>query len=101
MRQSPPAWRHSIVVWCGLDREREVARNAVAGAMKALYKLDYDDFARWCPAGPPEEIAEFVTPYLDAGARDVSLIARGRSIHETIAQAGEVRRLLLRAKSAN
>jgi alkanesulfonate monooxygenase SsuD/methylene tetrahydromethanopterin reductase-like flavin-dependent oxidoreductase (luciferase family) len=94
--RSVATWRHSIVVWCGLDLDRAVARNSVAGAMKALYKLDYDDFARWCPAGPPEEIAEFVAPYLEAGARDVSLIARGRSIHETIAQAAEVRRLLLR-----
>jgi alkanesulfonate monooxygenase SsuD/methylene tetrahydromethanopterin reductase-like flavin-dependent oxidoreductase (luciferase family) len=91
------AWRHEIVVWCGVDRDRAVARSAVAGAMKSLYKLDYDDFARWCPAGTPEEVAEFVAPYLDGGAQDVSLIARGRSLHDTIAHAAEVRRLLLRA----
>jgi alkanesulfonate monooxygenase SsuD/methylene tetrahydromethanopterin reductase-like flavin-dependent oxidoreductase (luciferase family) len=61
---------------------------------------EYDDFARWCPAGSAEEVAEFVAPYLDAGADDVSLVARGRTLRDTIAQAAEVRRLLLRAKSA-
>jgi alkanesulfonate monooxygenase SsuD/methylene tetrahydromethanopterin reductase-like flavin-dependent oxidoreductase (luciferase family) len=96
--RSVPEWRNSIVVWCGVDRDRDVARTAVAGAMKAVYKLDYEDFARWCPAGSPEEIAAFVAPYLDAGARDVSLVARGRTLHGTIAHAAEVRRLLLRAR---
>jgi alkanesulfonate monooxygenase SsuD/methylene tetrahydromethanopterin reductase-like flavin-dependent oxidoreductase (luciferase family) len=98
--RSMSTWRHSIVLWCGLDRDREVARRAVAAEMKALYKIDYDDFARWCPAGSAEAVAEFVAPYLDAGARDVSLIARGQTLRDTIAQAAEVRRLLLRAKSA-
>jgi len=93
-----PTWRNSIVVWCGLDRDREVARNAVAGAMQAIYKLDYRDFARWCPAGSPEEVAAFVAPYLDAGAHDVSLIARGRTLDDMIAHAAEVRRLLLRSR---
>jgi hypothetical protein len=41
-------------------------------------------------------VAEFIAPYLEAGAQDVSLIARGRSVNETIAHAAEVRQLLQR-----
>jgi alkanesulfonate monooxygenase SsuD/methylene tetrahydromethanopterin reductase-like flavin-dependent oxidoreductase (luciferase family) len=89
------AWRHSIVIWCGLDRDRAVARRAVAHDMHSLYKLPADEFERWCPAGSAEEVAEFVAPYVTAGASDVSLIARGSRLPETIDAAAEVRRLVL------
>lgn len=97
-RQVSP-WRHSIVIWCGLDSDRALARRAVAGDMHALYKLPGGEFERWCPAGSPEEVAEFVIPYVEAGAHDVSLIARGRNLPETIAMAAEVRRLVLGERS--
>ena len=94
------AWRNSMVIWCGLDSDRSVARQAVAHDMHALYKLPAAEFERWCPAGSPEEIAEFVAPYVAAGATAVSLIARGRRLPDTIAAAAEVRRLVL-GKSAS
>jgi alkanesulfonate monooxygenase SsuD/methylene tetrahydromethanopterin reductase-like flavin-dependent oxidoreductase (luciferase family) len=90
-----PAWRNSIVIWCGLDADRDVARQAVARDMQSIYKLPAPEFERWCPAGTPEEVAEFVAPYVEAGAHDVSLIARGRSVAHTLPLAATVRRLVL------
>jgi len=92
-------WRNSIVIWCGLDADRAVARQAVARDMQSLYKLPGNEFERWCPAGTPEEVAEFVAPYVEAGAHDVSLIARGRSVAHTLPLAATVRRLILGRKA--
>jgi alkanesulfonate monooxygenase SsuD/methylene tetrahydromethanopterin reductase-like flavin-dependent oxidoreductase (luciferase family) len=89
------AWRHSIVIWCGLDDDRAAARRAVAEEMHSFYKLPSGAFERWCPAGSPEEVAEFVRPYVEAGAQDVSLIARGGTVPERIERAARVRRLVL------
>lgn len=91
-------WRHGMVIWCGLDADRAVARRAVSSAMEGFYHLPGAQFERWCPAGAPEEVATFVAPYIEAGAQDISLIARGRSVSDTIAHAAEVRRLLLRER---
>lgn len=89
------AWRNSIVIWCGIDADRDVARQAVARDMHAIYKLPGHEFERWCPAGTPEEIAEFVSPYVEAGASDVSLIARGRGVEHVLPLAAEVRRRVI------
>jgi hypothetical protein len=42
-------------------------------------------------------VAEFVAPYVDAGAVDISLIARGQDIPHSIESVAEVRRLLAAA----
>ncbi len=91
------AWRHEMVIWCGLDPDRSVARTAVSQAMQSFYKIPAGDFERWVPAGSAEEVAEFVAPYVAAGARGVSLIARGRHVPDTIHYAAEVRRRVLAA----
>jgi alkanesulfonate monooxygenase SsuD/methylene tetrahydromethanopterin reductase-like flavin-dependent oxidoreductase (luciferase family) len=91
------SWRHAIVVWCGLDGNRAIARRAVAEEMQSFYKTPAEAFERWCPAGSAEEVAEFVRPYVQAGAHDVSLIARGGTVEERIELAAEVRRRVLAA----
>jgi alkanesulfonate monooxygenase SsuD/methylene tetrahydromethanopterin reductase-like flavin-dependent oxidoreductase (luciferase family) len=87
-------WRHNITIWCGIDRDRGRAARKVGEAMQSVYRLPADRFGRWCPAGPPEEIAEFIHPYVEAGATDVSLIARGQDVAGTIEAVAEVRRLV-------
>jgi alkanesulfonate monooxygenase SsuD/methylene tetrahydromethanopterin reductase-like flavin-dependent oxidoreductase (luciferase family) len=90
------AWQHNITIWCGLGDDRGRAARAVADEMRSIYHLDPNLFSRWCPAGPPEAIAEFTLPYLQAGATNVSLIARGQDIAHTIESVAQIRTLLHR-----
>ena len=88
------AWQHNMTIWCGIGSQRDRARHALRDAMESVYRLEPEVFERWCPAGTPEDIAEFVVPYLEAGASTVSLIARGQDIAATIDAVAEVRRLV-------
>jgi alkanesulfonate monooxygenase SsuD/methylene tetrahydromethanopterin reductase-like flavin-dependent oxidoreductase (luciferase family) len=92
--RSVPAWQHSLTIWCGFGAVQRDAARHLAEAMRSIYHLDPNVFARWCPAGPPEAVADFIRPYLDAGARSVSIIGRGQGIRETIESVADVRRLL-------
>jgi alkanesulfonate monooxygenase SsuD/methylene tetrahydromethanopterin reductase-like flavin-dependent oxidoreductase (luciferase family) len=87
-------WRHGMIVWCGLGKDKAKVKRAIEREMKDFYRIDYDKFEKWSPAGSPEDLAEFVAPYFEAGARDVSLIAHGESLEETIESVAEVARLL-------
>jgi hypothetical protein len=80
-----------ITVWCGLGDDRRQAARSLRDAMHSVYRLGAEIFERWCPAGAPEDIAEFIAPYLEAGA---TLIARGQDVAQTIESIAEVRRLL-------
>ena len=87
-------WQHNITIWCGFGSDRATASRRVSEAMRSIYHLDPDVFARWSPAGSPEAVAEFILPYLEAGADSVSVIGRGDSVEHVIECVGEVRRLL-------
>ena len=64
----PPAWRHGLQVWTGFGRTRRQARSFLATEMERLYRLPFDKFARYSPYGTPEEVADFLLPYMEAGA---------------------------------
>jgi alkanesulfonate monooxygenase SsuD/methylene tetrahydromethanopterin reductase-like flavin-dependent oxidoreductase (luciferase family) len=93
-------WQHNMTIWCGLGDDRKRATRALSEAMQSVYRLDPEVFERWSPAGTPEDIAEFVAPYLDAGATTISLIARGRDFAQTTESVAEVQRLLGAASPA-
>jgi alkanesulfonate monooxygenase SsuD/methylene tetrahydromethanopterin reductase-like flavin-dependent oxidoreductase (luciferase family) len=88
-------WRHGMTVWCGFGEHRERARELLASAMQAVYQLPFERFERYSPYGGPAEVAEFLAPYVEAGCRDVNLLARGPEPEETAACVGEVKRLLI------
>jgi len=88
------AWQHNMTIWCGFGEDRKRAGPALSDAMQSVYQTGPEVFDRWSPAGTPEDIAEFVAPYLEAGATTVSLIARGQDFAQTIESVAEVRRLL-------
>jgi alkanesulfonate monooxygenase SsuD/methylene tetrahydromethanopterin reductase-like flavin-dependent oxidoreductase (luciferase family) len=87
-------WEHNLTLWCGLGADRAQASRVLADAMSSIYHLDPEIFSRWSPAGPPEAIAEFIAPYVEAGTSSVSVIGRGQDIPATIESVAEVRRLL-------
>ena len=87
-------WRHGMHVWCGFGPDPGTARAALAHEMEALYGIPFERFERYCPYGSPEEVAEFIRPYIDAGCTSVNLIATAPSPREAADGAVRVRALL-------
>ena len=90
-----PRWQHGLVVWCGVAGTAPAARALLGPRMEALYHMPFEPFERYSPTGPPEQVADFLRPYLEAGATQLDLIPVGESIEATIDHAAAVRELLL------
>jgi alkanesulfonate monooxygenase SsuD/methylene tetrahydromethanopterin reductase-like flavin-dependent oxidoreductase (luciferase family) len=89
------AWRHGLNVWCGLGEDPADARRHLAAGMSDMYGLPFEAFERWSPSGTAEDVAAFLAPYVDAGARDLNLICPGPDRAAVLTRVAEVRRLLL------
>jgi alkanesulfonate monooxygenase SsuD/methylene tetrahydromethanopterin reductase-like flavin-dependent oxidoreductase (luciferase family) len=91
----PPAWL-GVNVWCGLDDDPAAARDLLGERMQRLYQLPPEQFAPVCPAGPPEQVAEQLLPYVAAGAGHITLIPTAHSWEAGIDATALVRELLLK-----
>lgn len=87
-------WQHGMHVWCGFGPDPRTARAGLAHEMEGLYGIPFERFERYCPYGSPEEVAEFIRPYLDAGCTSVNLIATAPSPREAADGTVRVRALL-------
>ena len=86
--------RHAMQVWCGLARSREAARAVLAPAMESFYHVPFERFERYSPYGTPEDIAEFLAPYVAAGCSAFNLIPQAVDDDELIAATAAVKKLL-------
>ncbi|HEY1920594.1 MAG TPA: LLM class flavin-dependent oxidoreductase [Streptosporangiaceae bacterium] len=91
--REPPGW-FGVNVWCGLDANPGRARDMVAAKMERLYRLPYEKFRYLAPAGTPEQVAEFLRPFAEAGAGYLTLVPAGSSIEAEIDAVAEVRERL-------
>jgi alkanesulfonate monooxygenase SsuD/methylene tetrahydromethanopterin reductase-like flavin-dependent oxidoreductase (luciferase family) len=66
-------WDHGLLAWCGLATERSEARERLARAMEAFYGLPFERFERSSPYGTPEDVADALRSYVDAGATSILL----------------------------
>ena len=72
-----PRWRHGMHVWCAVDPDPLAARRRLAAQMEDFYATPFDQFERYCPAGPAEHVAAFLADYVRAGARTITLAVAG------------------------
>ncbi len=93
--RSDVEWQHALNVWIGVGDDAAEARAFLAPAMEAFYGMPYERFERWSPAGTPDDIAAFLTPYVTAGARLINLIPNGRDTEHEISASREIRRQIL------
>jgi alkanesulfonate monooxygenase SsuD/methylene tetrahydromethanopterin reductase-like flavin-dependent oxidoreductase (luciferase family) len=84
-------------IWCGFDAAPEPARERLASVMQGLYRTPFEKFARYCPVGSPERVAEQLQPYVDAGCRSFNLLAVAATDGSVIEQTRRVRELLREA----
>lgn len=89
-----PTWRHGMTVWCSIGPDRRREEERLGQLMTSRYGIPPERFARWCPAGPPQAIAEFLADYITAGCTDVGLVVASESPEEALSGAEHVRREL-------
>ena len=89
-----PQWHHGLQIWVGTGASEREARNHVARDMEEMYRIPFERFERYTPYGSAERIAEFLAPYVEAGARYLNLSARGPSRIACIDIVGEVAAVL-------
>jgi len=92
--RDPGRFEHALNVWCGFDSTREAAREHVAAAMQDFYRMPFEPFERYSPHGTPEQVAEFLAPYVEAGCAVFNVIPCAADDETAIAAVGELRRLL-------
>jgi alkanesulfonate monooxygenase SsuD/methylene tetrahydromethanopterin reductase-like flavin-dependent oxidoreductase (luciferase family) len=92
--RDPSGFEHALNVWCGFGATREAARGPLATRMQRFYRMPFDPFERYSPYGTPEHIAEFLSPYIEAGCSAFNVIPCADDDECAIAGVGELRTLL-------
>ena len=85
---------HGLNVWCGFAATREAAREPLATQMQDFYQAPFAPFARYSPYGTPEQVAEFLAPYVEAGCSTFNVIPCAVDDQSALAAVGELRTLL-------
>jgi len=88
-------WRHGLQVWVGLDGDRARSRERLAKRMQDMYRVPFERFEKYSPYGTPDEIADFLAPYAEAGCRDFNVMAVAASTEHAIEGVAEVRQRLV------
>jgi probable F420-dependent oxidoreductase len=91
VERDPSAIEPGMQFWTSIGPSREVARADVADGMEAMYRLPFERFERYTPSGTARDVAEFILPYVEAGARHINLIPVQDSSEEAVERAAEVR----------
>jgi probable F420-dependent oxidoreductase len=92
--RDPSSMTHGLQVWCSVDSNRQRARERLAAAMEALYRIPFERFEKWCPYGDVAEVAEFLRPYAEAGCRFFHLTLQAADPDAQIEAAAEIKRAL-------
>jgi alkanesulfonate monooxygenase SsuD/methylene tetrahydromethanopterin reductase-like flavin-dependent oxidoreductase (luciferase family) len=92
--RDPGGFEHALNVWCGFGATREAARAPLAAGMQTMYQMPFEPFERYSPYGRPEEVAEFLRPYVEAGCSRFNVIPCASDHESAVAAVGELRRLL-------
>ena len=89
-----------LQLWHAVDDDRDRARERLARRMKGFYQIPYERFERYSPYGRPEEIAEFLAPYVEAGCTHVNLLSVQSGPDEVVEAALSVKEALAKLMGA-
>ncbi len=82
--RDPSKIRLGIQLWNSIDDGSGSARERLARRMEGTYRIPYEKFERYSPAGTQEQIAEYFAPYLEAGCSHINLLSIQGSPEETV-----------------
>lgn len=92
--REPGSVEPGMQFWTSVAGDRVEARERVARAMEATYRVPFERFERYTPFGTAEEVAAFIWGFVERGARHVNLITAQATPEEAIERAAEVRAAL-------
>jgi alkanesulfonate monooxygenase SsuD/methylene tetrahydromethanopterin reductase-like flavin-dependent oxidoreductase (luciferase family) len=92
--RDPSGFEHALNIWCGFAATREAARELLATQMQGFYQMPFEPFERYSPYGTPADVAEFLSPYVEAGCSAFNVIPCAGDDESAIAAVGEFRKLL-------
>jgi len=95
--RDPSRFEHALNVWCGFASTREAAREPLAAQMQLMYQMPFEPFERYSPYGTPEQVAEFLSPYIEAGCSAFNVIPCASDQETALTAVGELRELLNRS----
>lgn len=87
-------WLHGMQVWVGFDDDRRKAREILAREMQHMYQIPFENFEKYCPYGSPEEVAEYLIPYVENGATMLNIKPCAVDDETEIERVSEVCRLI-------
>lgn len=87
-------WQHGLQLWLGIGASPEEGRSHAAETMERFYRMSFEPFERYTPCGTAADIADFLQPYVDAGASTLNLTPCGPDRATEIEAVAEVKRLL-------
>ena len=67
----------------------------LASAMEQLYQIPFERFERTSPSGRPQDVADALLPYVEAGVRSVDIVAAGADTERALEGAAAAREGLL------
>jgi alkanesulfonate monooxygenase SsuD/methylene tetrahydromethanopterin reductase-like flavin-dependent oxidoreductase (luciferase family) len=94
-------FEHALNVWCGFGRTREEARAPLASQMQSFYQAPFESFERYSPHGTPQDVAEFLAPYIEAGCSTFNVIPCADDDETAISAMGTLRTLLSAYRAAS
>jgi alkanesulfonate monooxygenase SsuD/methylene tetrahydromethanopterin reductase-like flavin-dependent oxidoreductase (luciferase family) len=80
--------------WTSVSNSKDEARAFVSKGMEGTYKLPFERFERYTPFGAAADIAEYLAPFVEAGAKHINLIPVQESPEAVIEAAARIREAL-------
>jgi alkanesulfonate monooxygenase SsuD/methylene tetrahydromethanopterin reductase-like flavin-dependent oxidoreductase (luciferase family) len=90
----PVPTQHTLQLWCGFGPDAGAARPVVASAMEGFYTIPFERFEKYTPYGSPEQVADFLLPYVEVGCRSFNLVACAADRDAALDGVDAVKRLL-------
>ena len=72
----------------------DIALRDLAERMQRFYQMPFEPFERYSPCGTPEDVAEFLDPYVEAGCSVFNVIPCASDPETSLSSVGELRQLL-------
>ena len=86
-------FQHGLQIWVGFGEQKN-ARQYVAKQMQEMYQMPFEPFEKYSPYGSPQDVAEFLAPYVEQGAQLFNVTPCGESFAHEIECVAEVNTLL-------
>ena len=80
--------------WTSVSDDRDEAKALVSRGMQGTYRLPFERFERYTPFGSAAEVAEYLGPFIEAGARHINLIPVQESPEAVIEAAAQIQAAL-------